>query len=223
MTVCYMHFYIEHNRGHHVHVATPDDPSTARFGENFYSFWLRSVIGSYKHAWVIENKRMEKKGHNKLSIYNNMIWFTILPLIFCFTISIVPSIILEKFIWQIPVLFFSQSILAFSMLEIINYVEHYGIIRKEISPGRFEKVSPAHSWNANHLLSNFFLFQLQRHSDHHIYATRRYQALKHYQESPQLPAGYPTMILICLIPPIWFKTIDHRLSDHYSRILKPIN
>ena len=114
--------------------------------------------------------------------------------------------------WQVPVFFFAQSIFGFSLLELVNYVEHYGIVRKEISPGKYERVNPIHSWNSSHLLSNFFLFQLQRHSDHHAYAHKRYQVLNHYDESPQLPSGYSTMILLALIPPLWFSVMNKRLE-----------
>ena len=109
-----------------------------------------------------------------------------------------------------------QSLLAFTLLELVNYVEHYGILRKEINPGKYEKVTPIHSWNSSHLVSNFFLFQLQRHSDHHANAIKRYQVLDHYDKSPQLPAGYPTMILIALIPPLWFYIMNPRLENWHG-------
>lgn len=212
MTVCYMHFYIEHNRGHHVHVATPLDPATARRGENFYSFWIRSVVGSYRHAWALEKERLEKKNRRLLSVQNEMIWFTILPILFCAILTIATSMYMNRTAWEVPAFFFAQSIIAFSLLEAINYVEHYGIERRELSPGKFERVNPLHSWNASHLISNFFLFQLQRHSDHHAFAHKRYQVLNHYDESPQLPFGYPTMLMMALVPPLWFAVMDKRLE-----------
>ena len=207
MTVYYMHFYIEHNRGHHVLVATPEDPATAKKGENFYKFWFRSVFHGYFDAWNLEKQRLKKKGSNILSISNQMIWFTLLPLIFCGIVTFLFSTIIGGNQWYIPLFFIVQSILGFTLLELVNYVEHYGIMRKEVTPGKYEKVNPSHSWNANHLLSNFFLFQLQRHYDHHVHAARRYQVLQNYPESPQLPAGYPTMILMALVPPLWFRTL----------------
>lgn len=216
MTVCYMHFYIEHNRGHHVHVATPEDPATARKNETFYAFWVRSVFGGYAHAWKLENERLRRIGNHPLSIHNNMIWFTLLPLIFCGGITAGFSLLTGNFVWQVPVFFFGQSFVAFTLLELVNYVEHYGIQRKEVSPGRYERVTPIHSWNASHLISNFFLFQLQRHSDHHANAIKRYQVLDHYDESPQLPAGYPTMIIIALAPPLWFAIMNKRLEHWHS-------
>jgi alkane 1-monooxygenase len=212
MTVCYMHFYIEHNRGHHVAVATPADPATARKNENFYHFWIRSVFGGYAHAWKLQLESLRRKKKSLLSLHNEMLWFAILPIGFCAVLSVAGSVLLKRFAWEIPVFFFSQSLVAFTLLELVNYVEHYGIVRKEITPGNFERVNPRHSWNASHLLSNFFLFQLQRHSDHHAYAFKRYQVLNHYDESPQLPFGYPTMIIIALLPAVWFSIMNRRLE-----------
>jgi alkane 1-monooxygenase len=213
MTVCYMHFYIEHNRGHHVLVATPDDPATARKNESFYKFWMRSVFKGYAHAWRLEAESLKRKGHAIWSIHNEMIRFAVLPLLFCGALTLMFSLLLNRITWEVPVFFFSQSFLAFSLLELVNYVEHYGIIRKEIAPGKYERVNPLHSWNASHLLSNFFLFQLQRHSDHHVYTHKRYQVLNHYEQSPQLPFGYPTMIMLAMVPPVWFWMMNKRLEQ----------
>jgi alkane 1-monooxygenase len=221
MTVCYMHFYIEHNRGHHVQVATPLDPATAKKGENFYTFWFRSVFEGYSHAWKLEKDRLRKKGLPALSWQNEMIYYSIVPIVFCAIMVMLFGYQQGQINWQVPLFFFTQSILAFTLLELVNYVEHYGIIRKELSPGKYERVNPLHSWNASQLISNFFLFQLQRHSDHHAYASKRYQILKHYDESPQLPFGYPTMILLALVPPIWFRLMDKRLEDWTSKIYYP--
>ncbi len=212
MTVCYMHFYIEHNRGHHVIVATPEDPATARKNESFFAFWVRSVFQGYRHAWQLENESMERRGLPPWSLKNEMIWFAALPLLFCLALTLAFSYSSGGIAWQVPVFFFAQSFFGFSLLELVNYVEHYGIVRKEISPGRYERVNPVHSWNSSHLLSNFFLFQLQRHSDHHAYAYKRYQVLNHYEVSPQLPSGYSTMILMALVPPLWFHVMNKRLE-----------
>lgn len=219
MLVCYMHFFIEHNRGHHVHVATPSDPATARKGENFYRFWLRSVFVGYQHAWDLEGEACSQKNHRAWSIHNRMIWYALLPVVFCilitmvFTTSEIPR-------WTIPLFFFTQSIIAFSLLELVNYIEHYGILRRQKPSGEYERVNPLHSWNASHLISNFFLFQLQRHSDHHTNAIKRYQVLDHVDESPQLPFGYPTMILIALIPPLWFSIMNPLLNDWEKQVYK---
>ena len=117
------------------------------------------------------------------------------------------------FSWNVAVFFFAQSILGFSLLEAVNYIEHYGIMRNEIANGRYERVNPTHSWNSNYLVTNFYLFQLQRHSDHHANANRRYQVLRHFDESPQMPQGYPAMMLMAMIPPLWFKVMDKKLED----------
>lgn len=218
LTVCYMHFYIEHNGGHHVTVATPQDPATARKNENFYSFWIRSVFGGYADAWKLEIQRLKNQTQSIFGIHNQMIWFTLLPLLFCATITVLAAQSRAELVWQIPVFFFAQSLVAFTLLELVNYIEHYGILRKQLAPGKYERVNPLHSWNNSHLISNFFLFQLQRHSDHHANAIKRYQLLKHFDESPQLPFGYPTMILIALMPPVWFALMNPRLHDWEKKV-----
>lgn len=212
LTVSYMHFYIEHNRGHHVTVATPEDPATSRKNEIFYVFWLRSVVNGYLHAWKIENNRLRKSNKSPLSLGNNMIWYTLLPILFCGVAMAGFSYYTGHIAWEIPVFFFAQSISAFTLLELVNYIEHYGIVRRQLEDGRYERVTPLHSWNASHVVSNFFLFQLQRHSDHHANAIKRYQVLNHYDVSPQLPAGYSTMIIIAMFPPLWFALMNKRLE-----------
>lgn len=218
LTVSYMHFYVEHNRGHHVWVATPHDPATAKKNENFYQFWIRSVFGGYLHAWKLENDLLKKKGLPAFHWRNAMIGFSLFPFIFCALITGAFFLWNGELFWAIPVFFFTQSFLAFTLLELVNYVEHYGISRREVAPGKYERVNPLHSWNASHLISNFFLFQLQRHSDHHAFAGKRYQILKHYDESPQLPYGYPTMILMALVPPLWFAQMNSRLEEWATKI-----
>ena len=212
MTVCYMHFYIEHNRGHHVTVATPEDPATARKHESFYTFWFRSVFSGYAHAWKLETESLKRKQVPFLSIHNQLIWYGLLPVLFTGLLLLFGYLLSQQIHWEIAIFFLAQSVVAFSLLELVNYIEHYGIVRKQLANGRYEQVNPLHSWNASHLLSNFFLFQLQRHSDHHAFAHKRYQILNHYDESPQLPYGYPTMIVIAMIPPLWFSLMNDRLE-----------
>lgn len=218
MMVCYMHFFIEHNRGHHVHVATPQDPATSRYGESFYQFWLRSVVDGYRSAWRLELERLKKKSLPTWSFYNQMIQFTIWPLVFVGLAFIGFSFGLDRMAWEVPVFFFAQSVLGFSLLEIVNYLEHYGMERRRLSNGKYEKVAPIHSWNASHIVSNFLLFQLQRHSDHHTYAHKRYQVLNHNEESPQLPAGYSAMIIVALFPPIWYALMNPRLAEWKNKM-----
>jgi alkane 1-monooxygenase len=214
MTVCYMHFFIEHNRGHHVHVATPEDPATARKGENFYHFFFRSVLHGWLHAWKIENESLRRRNLKIISSKNKMILFSVLPLLFCALLTYAGYLLNpEMKLWIIPAFFFGQSIIGFGLLELVNYVENYGIVRKKLPSGGYERVNPLHSWNTAYLISNLFLFQLQRHSDHHTYASKRYQVLDHFDESPQLPYGYPTMVLMALVPPLWFSVMDKKLED----------
>ena len=218
MQVSYMHFYVEHNRGHHVLVATPEDPATARKGQTFYSFWIRSVFEGYIHAWQLENESLKRKGKSPFSFQNPMIAYALLPIIFCAVLTIVINIYNGHISYAFPIFFIAQSITAFSLLEAVNYIEHYGIVRKLLADGRYERVNPFHSWNTSHKLSNYYLFQLQRHSDHHVNAIKRYQTLNHYDESPQLPFGYPTMTLIALFPPLWFRLIDPLLDEWKEKV-----
>lgn len=216
MTVCYMHFIIEHNRGHHVRVATPEDPATSRLGESFYAFWYRSVVYGYRSAWELERKRLSRKEIPFWSLKNQMIQFTVIPVLFAGSAFLVSTLLLDRLVWEVPVFFFVQSFLGFSLLELVNYLEHYGMERKKLDSGFYERVTPIHSWNASQVVSNFLLFQLQRHSDHHANAHKRYQVLNHYDESPQLPAGYSAMIILALFPPLWFAVMDPRLA-HWKK------
>lgn len=212
VTVCYMHFLIEHNRGHHIRVATPDDPATSRKDETFYAFWWRSVKDGYISAVHLEKERLKKKNIPFWSLSNQIIQFVIAPIAFISFSTLIVYILSERMVWAVPIFFFAQSFLAFSLLEVVNYLEHYGMERKLLANGKYEKVTPLHSWNACHTISNFLLFQLQRHSDHHAYAGKPYQVLNHYDESPQLPAGYSAMLILALFPPLWFKVMNPRLE-----------
>lgn len=217
LSVCYMHFIIEHNRGHHVHVATPTDPATSKQDQTLYAFWAQTLAGSYRSAWRIEKRRLEKAGQPVWSVHNEMIWFAMLPVLFAVLLTAGFSFWAGYLAWIVPVLFFSQSTIAILLLESVNYIEHYGIVRREISPGKYERVNPLHSWNGNQLVSNLVLFQLQRHSDHHAYASRPYQVLRHFDEAPQLPFGYAAMILISYVPPLWFALMNPRLERWKAR------
>ncbi|AQG81364.1 alkane 1-monooxygenase [Spirosoma montaniterrae] len=221
LSVSYMHFLIEHNRGHHVHVATPLDPATSRRGQSVYGFWWQSVVGGYRSAWRIEEKLLAKAGQPVWGIWNEMIWFTALPILLCVVLTTAFSFLTGTVVWVVAVFFAVQSVVGFLLLETINYIEHYGIVRRELSPGKYERVNPLHSWNASDRISNFILFQLQRHSDHHAYASRPYQVLRHFDESPQLPSGYPTMIVLALLPPFWFAIMNPRLDRWKTRAYRP--
>ena len=203
----YMHFFIEHNLGHHKHVATPLDPATSRFGENIYAFFWRSVTQSYWSAWKIENKILAKKGQSFWSFNNRMLRFQLMQIGYLLLIGIV-------FSWSTIVYAIVIGIIGFLLLESVNYIEHYGLERKKLSSGKYETIQPKHSWNSNHPLGRIILYELTRHSDHHFKATRKYQVLRHFDESPQLPNGYPAAILTALVPPIWFATMNKRVKSY---------
>jgi alkane 1-monooxygenase len=205
----YGHFFIEHNRGHHVRVATPEDPASARFGEGFWAFLPRTVAGSLRSAWGLERARLERSGHSAWSVRNDILqaWAMTVVLFAALTAAFGPVIL--------PYLL-GQAVLGFCLLEVVNYLEHYGLLRQRREDGRYERCRPAHSWNSNNVASNVLLYHLQRHSDHHANPTRRYQALRHVEEAPQLPTGYAGMILVALVPPLWRRVMDHRLLEHYG-------
>ncbi|GAA4463969.1 alkane 1-monooxygenase [Nibrella saemangeumensis] len=212
LSVSYMHFLIEHNRGHHVHVATPLDTATARKNQSLYAFWWQTLIGGYCSAWRIEKGLLKKAGHQVWSRQNEMLWFVILPVLLCVVFTTGFSLAAGYIVWIVTVFFVAQCLIGILLLESVNYIEHYGIIRREIAPGKYERVNPLHSWNASQYISNLVLFQLQRHSDHHAYAARPDQVLRHFDESPQLPFGYPLMILMAMLPPLWFRLMNPRLA-----------
>lgn len=205
MTSLYMHFIVEHNRGHHNRVATPEDPTSARFGEPLYFFLVRSIVFSYLSSWNLEFNRLEKAGKNKFSIENEILRFTFFQIAFVFLILFVFG--------PIGVLgFVLAATIGFILLESVNYIEHYGLSRKKISEGRYEKTRHTHSWNSDHPLGRLVLFELTRHSDHHAYSGRKYQVLRHYDDSPQMPAGYPAMLVLSTIPPLWFYVMHKNMK-----------
>ncbi len=194
----YQHFFIEHNRGHHKHVATDKDPATARFGENLYHFWKRSVFGGWQNAWALEADRLTKMGKPVYSWSNAMLRYLLFQSVWILGIWRILG--LESCLGAISI-----AMIGFLLLETVNYIEHYGLRRNMMSTGHPEPVSPRHSWNSDHELGRIFLYELTRHSDHHYKSTRKYQVLRHMDESPQLPFGYPTSIVLALVPPIWFR------------------
>ncbi|MEM9836285.1 MAG: alkane 1-monooxygenase [Bacteroidota bacterium] len=209
LTGLYTHFFIEHNRGHHKNVSTPLDPATSRLGESIYAFWLRSTVFSYLGAWKLENSRLRKMGLPLLSWRNLMVRFTVLELAYL-------GVIYLCFDWYGLLLAVGIAIFGFLMLESVNYIEHYGLMRKRLPSGRYEPVSPRHSWNSDHEMGRIFLYELTRHSDHHFKATRKYQVLRRFEESPQLPAGYPGSILLSLVPPLWFRVMNERVRGYMA-------
>lgn len=207
LPVLYMHFFIEHNRGHHKHVSTPLDPATAKKGEWVYLFFVRSIIGQFFSAWDLEKERLAKKGMKFWSWENEMIRFQIYQLSYLGLISWV-------FGWQILPYALGIALIAVLLLETINYIEHYGLRRKKMENGRYERVLPKHSWNSDHEMGRIVLFELTRHSDHHYLASRKYQVLRHMDESPQLPTGYPGSMLMALVPPLWIWLMNKRIPTN---------
>lgn len=205
-TSMYMHFFIEHNRGHHKNVSTDEDPASGRFGETVYAFYLRSVPGGWLSAWHLEAGRLRKAGQSFWSIHNEMIWYQIIQ-------SAILIAIVLIFGWQTMLFYLGAAISGFLMLETVNYIEHYGLRRKK-TDGDYEKTMPIHSWNSNHSLGRIFLLEVTRHSDHHYMPNRKYQVLRHFDESPQMPTGYPGMMVLALFPPLWFKVM-HRQIEKY--------
>jgi alkane 1-monooxygenase len=212
----YGHFFIEHNRGHHVRVATPEDPASSRLGESFYRFLPRTVSGSLGSAWELERVRLRRVGTSVLSPRNDILsaWgMTVVlygALIAVFGLVVLPYLLI-------------QAVGGFSLLEVVNYLEHYGLLRQRREDGRYERTRPEHSWNSNSTASNVLLYHLQRHSDHHANPIRRYQALRHVDDAPQLPTGYAGMIVLALLPPIWRRVMDHRVLEHYQGRLELVN
>ena len=205
MTSLYMHFFTEHNKGHHKRVATPDDPSSARHNEWIYLFYFRTVILSYFSAWNISNDEARKKGKAIISIYNEMLLFHLIQGAFVAIIFIV-------FGWLITLYFLAAALIGILLLETVNYIEHYGLQRKSLGEGKYERAMPAHSWNSNHVVGRLMLFELSRHSDHHYMASRKYQVLRHHDDSPQMPTGYPGMMILSLFPPVWFFVMNKELK-----------
>jgi alkane 1-monooxygenase len=205
----YGHFFIEHNRGHHVRVATPEDPASARLGESFYAFWPRTVSGSLRSAWKLERTRLARMDRSPWSIRNDALsaWAMTAVLFAALAVAFGPVVL--------PYLLI-QAVIGFSLLEVVNYLEHYGLLRQRREDGRFERTAPEHSWNSNSVASNVLLYHLQRHSDHHANPIRRYQALRHFDEAPQLPTGYAGMIVTAIVPPLWRRIMDHRVLEHYQ-------
>jgi alkane 1-monooxygenase len=206
LTSLYMHFYIEHNKGHHKNVATPNDPSSARYNEPVYTFYFRTVIFSYISAWKIANSEMKKKGLPVLHWKNEMLQAQVIQLLFVIAIVLM-------FGWLITIYFLNAALIGFLLLETVNYIEHYGLQRRQKADGSYERAMPQHSWNSNHILGRLMLFELSRHSDHHYLASRKYQILQHHDDAPQLPTGYPGSMLLALVPPLWFYVMNKKIKE----------
>ena len=202
----YMHFYIEHNFGHHLHVATPNDGATAKYNQTVYSFWISSVSKQYVDAWKRQIQLLKIRNKPLVSISNDMLWYHLIQPLYLFGIF---------YFFSVEVMLFALAIgvISFLFLESINYIEHYGLRRQKLGSGRYERVQPHHSWNSNFNIGRIVLYELTRHSDHHYKSSKKYQVLRSYEECPTLPLGYPASILLSFVPPLWFRVMNPRVPS----------
>lgn len=214
--VAYGHFFVEHNRGHHKNVATPDDPASSKLGESFWMFLPRTIIGSIVSAWKIEGERLQRQGKTVWTWDNDNLQAWAMTVVFY-------GVMVAWLGWGALLFLGLQAFYGASLLETVNYVEHYGLLRQKGADGRYVRCEPQHSWNSNHIVTNLFLYQLQRHSDHHAHPTRSFQALRHFENSPQLPSGYASMLMPAYFPFLWFRLMDPRVEQHYQGDLSLAN
>lgn len=212
LSTLYMHFFIEHNRGHHKNVSTENDPASSRYGETVYLFYLRSIFKGWLSAWKLESEKLAAKKQAFWSINNEMLQFQVFQ-------SILIIVIYFIFGLSTVLFFLTAALIGIILLETVNYIEHYGLKRK-IKGDRYERTLPIHSWNSNHPIGRLLMLELSRHSDHHYISSRKYQLLRHHQESPQMPTGYPGMMLLALVPPLWFYVMNKKIAKFQ---LDPIN
>ncbi len=200
----YMHFYIEHNFGHHAHAATAEDPATARFNQSVYSFWITSTLRQYGSAWKLQKQLLKRDKTSFLSFKNDMLWYTAIQISYLIAVFFIFGALGL-------LIAFCSGVVGFLMLETVNYIEHYGLMRKKLPSGRYERVREVHSWNSNHVIGRIVLYELTRHSDHHFKSSKKYQVLDYHDISPQMPYGYPTSMVLSFIPPLWFKLMNPRI------------
>jgi alkane 1-monooxygenase len=214
----YGHFWIEHSRGHHRDVATPEDPASARMGESIYRFALREIPGAFRRAWGIETERLTRKEKPLWGIHNQILQSLALS-------AMLQLGLIIAFGWKLIPFFIIHNIFAWWQLTSANYIEHYGLLREMDDKGKYERCLPRHSWNSNHIYSNLVLFHLERHSDHHAHPLRRYQSLRHFPDLPTLPNGYFGMYLIAYVPFLWYRVMDKRLlaPPHVAGDLSKVN
>ena len=212
----YGHFFVEHNRGHHRDASTPLDPASSRMGESIYRFMLREMPGAWFRAWELERTRLKQAGLPLLSWHNHIVQPALL------TLTLWSGLVLWLG-WTVLPFLLAASFWANFQLTSANYIEHYGLLRQLRAPGKYEACQPHHSWNSNHIFSNWILFHLQRHSDHHAHPLRRYQSLRHFDGLPTLPSGYFGMFLVAYVPPLWRYVMDERLLRAVGHDLNRLN
>ncbi len=212
MPCLYMHFFIEHNFGHHLRVATPEDGATAKYNQTLYGFWFTSVSRQYVSAWKLQLQLLERQGLSFFSVKNDMLWYHIIQPAYLLAVWWLFSLEAMQFAAVV-------GVIAFLFLESINYIEHYGLRRFKTDSGRYEVVRPYHSWNSNFNIGRIALYELTRHSDHHYKSTKKYQLLDSHEESPTLPLGYPASILLSLVPPLWFMMMNPLVPEEMKNRL----
>ena len=214
----YGHFCVEHNGGHHVLVATPDDPASARMGESIYSFTLREIPGTFARGWNLEKARLQKQDKKAWSTHNNILQSYLLS-------AILQGSLIYSFGWVMVPFLAVHNFWAWFQLTSANYIEHYGLLREKQGNGRYERCQPHHSWNANYTMSNLALFHLERHSDHHANPIRRYQSLRNFPDIPELPNGYYGMYILAYFPLLWYWVMDRRVLalPHINGDLSKVN
>lgn len=204
MPCLYMHFFIEHNFGHHLNVATPKDGATARYNQTVYGFWFTSVTKQYANAWRLQLQLLSRQKLSFLSTKNDMLWYHLIQPAYL-------GVVWYAFSFETMLFAAGAGVIAFLFLESINYIEHYGLLRNKLDSGRYERVQPRHSWNSNSHIGRIVLYELTRHSDHHFKSAKKYQVLNSHEESPTLPLGYPASILLSMVPPMWFYVMNPRV------------
>lgn len=214
----YGHFCIEHNRGHHRDVATPEDPASSRMGESIYRFVLREIPGAFRRGWDVEKERLERQGKSVWSLENDILQSYAIS-------AVLQGGLIAAFGWIMIPFLAIHNFWAWFQLTSANYIEHYGLLREKEANGRYERCKPHHSWNANFIFSNIALFHLERHSDHHANPTRRYQSLRNFDDIPQLPNGYYGMYMLAYVPWLWYRVMDKRVLElpHINGDLSKVN
>lgn len=214
--MAYGHFFAEHVRGHHRNVATPNDPTSAKMGESFWGFLLRAIVDGIRSAWELERERLARKGKSVWSLENvNLQTWSLTVLLYGAMVAWLG--------WSVLVYLAVQAFFSVVLLEVTDYIEHYGLLRQVQANGAYEPCTPAHAWDSNHVVCSLFLYQLQRHADHHAHPGRRFQSLRCFENTPQLPASYVTMMLVAYLPPLWYRVMDPRVVKHYNGDLTKAN
>lgn len=217
-TGVYGQYMTDHNRGHHRDVATPEDSGSARFGENFFSYMLMRQLphSTFTRPWQLEKERLARKGKSAWSLENEFIQPTLISLVTYALLTAVFGLAILPYLLAV-------AFTSYFFLAIIDYIEHYGLLRKKLPDGRYERVRPEHSWNTDHVATNIMYMHAQRHSDHHAYPTRRYQVLRSYPDLPTMPNGYPGMFWLAVIPPLWRAVMYPRVLALHDYDLNRIN